>query len=202
MAIHRHSTCRIPGGTTNHPVPVATAAYLGCGIGPGFPTSKGVAVVEDLVGTTCGAVFSGWRKAIDQFEPDVIVLHVGAWEILDRRIGDTDVPFGTAEWDRVTADQIRDTTEILSAGDQTLVWMAAPCYDPIGQGGGPPERADHERTKRWNELLRSEAAKLGVGVMAYDDYTCTGPASDNDLNGEVACRRCPSHGGGWATVWA
>ena len=164
---------------------VASAAFLGCGIGPGFPTSGGEPIVKDLVGTTCGAVFGAWRRAIADFKPDVILLHVGAWELLDRRLGTSDVPFGTAEWDRATAEQIRNTNTVLGTGDAELVWLAAPCFDPVGERGGPPERSERERTARWNELLRQEADAQGITVLPYDEYTCTGPASDNDLNGDV-----------------
>ena len=170
-------------GDTRTPFQVGLATFVGCGIGPGFPTSKGVPVVRDWNGTSCGSVLSTWINAIEQFKPDVVLLHVGAWEVLDRRLGDHDVAFGTPEWDEVTVRQLTDTTDILGASGARVVWMAAPCFEPGGYDGGPPERGDPARTARWNELLRSVGLEKNVDVIAYDKYTCDGPASDNDLGG-------------------
>ncbi len=170
-------------GATQTPFQLGLASFVGCGIGPGFPTSKGVPVARDWDGATCGSVISTWVDAIEQFQPDVVLVHVGAWEILDRRLGDHDVAFGTAEWDEATRQQLSDTTEILGASGVRLVWMAAPCFEPDGYDGGPPERSDPARSARWNELLRDVGLEKDVAVIAYDKYTCDGPASDNDLGG-------------------
>ncbi len=170
-------------GDTRTPFQVGLATFVGCGIGPGFPTSKGVPVERDWNGASCGSVLSTWIDAIEQFKPDVVLLHVGAWEVLDRRLGDHDVAFGTPEWDEVTLRQLSDTTDILGASGVRVVWMAAPCFEPGGYDGGPPERGDPARTARWNELLRSVGLEKNVDVIAYDEYTCDGPASDNDLGG-------------------
>lgn len=170
------------GGNGYERFQVASSTFLGCGIGPGLPVSTGVAVTESLVGERCDEVLDTWRGAMRALDPDHVLVHVGAWEVLDRRVGDEDLAFGTQTWDAATAARLHEVAAALGAGGVPVVWLAAPCFSP-DEELGHPDRDDDERVARWNELLRAEAGRLGQPVLPYDDYTCEGPASDDDLDG-------------------
>lgn len=173
----------LAGGPGYDRFQVASATFVGCGIGPGAPLHFGIAVTFSLLGEACDSVLPTWRDAIVDFDPDIVLVHVGAWEVLDRRIGDRDVGFGTQEWDELTALQIQTVTTALTGEDRSVVWLASPCFVPVGESGGPSERGDRARVDRWNELLRGAASAQGASVVPYDEYTCDGPASDGEVEG-------------------
>lgn len=167
---------------------VASSTFLGCGIGPGLPASDAGPVGRSLAGEACDAVVPTWRQALARFEPDVVLVHVGAWEVLDRWIDDRLVAFGSAEWDRASAARIGEVMDALGDGGRggrrwRVAWVAAPCFAGEGGYGGHPARAEAARVARWNELLRAAAAGRGMAVLPYDRFTCDGPAADDDLGG-------------------
>ncbi len=71
-------------------------AGLGCGITPGLPLDgKRVHPSPD----SCSTWQTDWRNAVDQTAPDLTVIMVGAWEIMDHAVDGRFVRFGTPEWD-------------------------------------------------------------------------------------------------------
>jgi peptidoglycan/LPS O-acetylase OafA/YrhL len=153
-------------------VAVGVDVLLGCGTGPGLPLSVQGLYERDLEGIDCRTATQRFRDAIDRGHPDLVVLHTGAWEVLDHELDGRDIHFGTTEWDDATAAHLRTTLAELQRGEHRLVVLASPCFDPVGEGGGPPERGDDERVARWNELLRSAASDLGVEVLPLDQLFC------------------------------
>jgi hypothetical protein len=145
---------------------------LGCGTGPGVPIVDGRAIDADLTGRSCSEAVQLFRDAIDQTNPDLVVLNTGAWEVLDRRIDGRTVPFGTPEWDATTEAGLRATLTELADGPHRTVVLASPCYEPRGVDGGPDERGDDARVERWNEILRAVAPALGVEVLPLDELFC------------------------------
>ncbi|MEZ5341206.1 MAG: acyltransferase family protein [Acidimicrobiales bacterium] len=151
------------------------SVFLGCGIGPGLPKQGDVVFGRDLDGADCSLVIDAWRDAVGRSEPDLVLIHVGAWEVFDRQIGSETLLFGTPEWDEAVAKQIQLVNRIFSSETTSVAWMAAPCYY---EGDGTkdfPERLEPARTAHWNEILRAEAASDDVIVLDYDRFTCVGP---------------------------
>lgn len=153
-------------------VDLAHAALLGCGTGPGLALSGDHEFEADLVGIDCRTALERFRGAIAERAPDVVVLHTGGWEVLDHRVDGRDVRFGTVAWDEATIRHLRATLTELSVGPHRLVVLASPCFDPVGDSGGPPERGDDARVARWNRLLRSVGTELGVEVLPMDSLFC------------------------------
>jgi hypothetical protein len=160
---------------------IANVAFLACGIGPGLAEADGVVVTYSLLGEACDSVLATWQGAVAEFDPDVVLVHVGAWEVLDRRIDDRGVAFGTAEWDARSAQRIDEVMGALAGDGRRVVWLAAPCFAPGGASRDWPERAEPGRAGRWNQLLRTEAVDHGDTVLPYDDFTCRGPGRGAEL---------------------
>jgi peptidoglycan/LPS O-acetylase OafA/YrhL len=149
-------------------------ATLGCGIGPGQAAVDGRALEPDEINHDCAGVVDEWVDRISADRPEVVLLHVGAWDVLDRDIDGRFVPFGTAEWDTLTLANLRGVLDRLGSEGATVVALTAPCFEPEGAGGGPSQRADTARVDHWNALLRQAASASGAQVIDYGRFLCPG----------------------------
>jgi hypothetical protein len=141
-----------------------------------------VAVEHDLDGESCTTAVDRFVDGIDRYDPDIVVLNVGAWEIFDRLIDGQVVRFGSTAWDDATRENLAVVLERLGAGDRRLVALAAPCFAAgdrsavgiFGQAARDQEivRLDRARVRHWNGLLREAATAAGAEVLPYDDLFC------------------------------
>ncbi len=56
-----------------------------------------------------------WPSELAQFQPDVVVMLVGAWDILDRDVDGHVVKFGSVEYDTSFLHQLDDATNLLAS---------------------------------------------------------------------------------------
>ena len=104
---------------------------LGCGLfgGNEAPDRVGVfAVTDDCDWRTT------WRTELDAFKPDVVVMLVGAWDILDREINGHLVKFGTVEHDAALLHQLDDATALLASRGATVVLLTTPFFNRRAPG--------------------------------------------------------------------
>jgi peptidoglycan/LPS O-acetylase OafA/YrhL len=151
-------------------------ATVGCGIGPGLATSHGRPLASDDINETCLGVVDEWAARVRHDDPDVVLLHVGAWDVLDREIGDRVVAFGTPEWDDLTEANLRSVLERLGSQGAQVVALTSPCFAPTDQVEGGDQRGEPARVTRWNELLRRAADATGATVVDYGGFLCPGGA--------------------------
>lgn len=108
-----------------------------------------------------------WRDAVEQDQPDVAVVLVGRWELMDRRVGSRWMSIGTPEFDADVATSL-DTAVTAAAVTGGQVVLATTPYYRRGSrpdGGTWPED-DPARVDRFNTLLREAAARHpGVAVV-------------------------------------
>ncbi len=152
---------------------VQAFARLGCSISAGDPLDVGsdVGVVQ---GEGCSLWRTEWADAVDQVEPDVTVLMVGAWEVLDRLIDGVEVRFPDPAWFDVVSAGVRESIEIAGANGNLVTLLAVPCMrqtpDAVLQ---TLARTDPERVSAFNEILRREAARSPtVQVLDLDELLC------------------------------
>jgi peptidoglycan/LPS O-acetylase OafA/YrhL len=96
---------------------------------------------------TCADREREWRKDVEQFDPDVVVLQVGAWEIFNRKIDGEWLGFGSGEYNRYFTGVLEDAIETLSSGGATVVLLSSPHF----------ERSDAMSAREWtqNETWRT-----------------------------------------------
>jgi peptidoglycan/LPS O-acetylase OafA/YrhL/lysophospholipase L1-like esterase len=154
-------------------------ARIGCGIGPGLAiVEDGEVVDRDLGGELCSDANGWFYLVVADQDPDIVILHEGAWDVLDRRIGDEEIVFGTERWDEVVRANFAEVLPRLTERGARLYLLAAPCYPPGGEGGGHTIRDDEPRVRRWNELLREVAPTVGAVVLPYDELFCDRPLDE------------------------
>jgi peptidoglycan/LPS O-acetylase OafA/YrhL len=152
--------------------PVPGGSWLGCGLGRGgdrriHPGQVGP--VPEL----CARWAPEWGTTATASQPDLAIVQIGPWEIVDRRLvgDDTWRAFGDPVYDDYFRDEMLEATDLLAAGGATVVWLTSPAVGP-GEAGDEIERrgvaADPRRMARLNELM-IEVVALRPGVAHVID---------------------------------
>jgi peptidoglycan/LPS O-acetylase OafA/YrhL len=127
-----------------------------------------------------------WRGDLEQFQPDVVVVLAGRWEVHDRLIGGQWLHIGEPAFD---ADLKRSLEEAVQVGTSTgalMVLMTSPCFDSGEQGNGQPWPEDSPaRLDQYNAMVREVAAEHPATVQVDDlgSQLCPGGVFTTYFNG-------------------
>jgi peptidoglycan/LPS O-acetylase OafA/YrhL len=147
-------------------VQIRTEATLGCGLTAGTAHSDGH---ELPTNEECSGWPLRWRKTVDEYQPSVAVVLVGAWDVVDHRIDGDILPVGTDAWRVYMTRQLDTATEVLSARGARVVLLTSPCFGQPDSGlGGIPERSDPARLGVMNDLIRTYANGHPARVSLVD----------------------------------
>ncbi len=119
-------------------VSVISRGFDGCGIMEGQSIELG----EGALPASCGHWASNWTETLREFDPDISIMLIGAWEDHDRIVQGKHLVVGTSPWALYFQKQLEEATRILSAGSRKVVLLAPPCYTPARFGkpsGHTPE---------------------------------------------------------------
>ena len=155
-------------------------AVLYCELLP-FPRREGGEVKEPS--DRCADWRGLWGGAVEEYDPDVAVVLLGAWEVFDRRLADGWVEFGSDRHDELLGSELSDLVEVLGSGGATVVLLTVPPNERT-DGVSTPEwtAAERWRTEHLNDLLASVAegaADDGTDVVVVDlaERVCPVPAT-------------------------
>jgi hypothetical protein len=148
-----------------HRMAVIDRGVLGCGL----LTAGGYRYVGEINTTpaSCAAIRARWRGDVDAFDPDVVLLLAGRWEVMDRVDDGRWVHVGDPTYDARLAAQLDDAVRLLSARGAAVGLLTAPYYRRAERldGGLWPEDVP-TRVDRWNLLVRAAVARrLGVAHL-------------------------------------
>lgn len=94
---------------------------------------------------------------------DVALVVLGAWDVFDIRDGDTQIEFGSPDFDRIFSRQLRVGLDALVYAGAHAALLEVSCMRPVDNRGAKvpplPERADDARVDHINTLLRHAAAR-------------------------------------------
>jgi hypothetical protein len=147
-------------------VQIRTEATLGCGLTGGTAHSDG----NDLAtNEECSGWPLRWRKTVDEYQPSVAVVLVGAWDVVDHRMNGDILPVGTEAWVVYMTHQLDTATDVLSARGARVVLLTSPCFGQPDSGlDGIPERSDPARLRALNDVLRTYAKTHAARVSLMD----------------------------------
>jgi peptidoglycan/LPS O-acetylase OafA/YrhL len=131
---------------------------------------------------------SSWARDVETFDPQVVALHVGAWEVFDRRIGGRWVPFGSAESDALLLETLDDVTELATARGARLALLTVPLFERSpGVSATEWTQNEHWRTRHLNDLLRRHAADHPelVSVVELGRWVCPGDRCRDEVDGSA-----------------
>jgi len=147
-------------------VSVTDGGIVGCGV------ALGTAVRSDgqasAIPGSCYHWQATWQATLDRVHPDVALVLLGRWELLDRVLGGQWEHIGEPSFDTYLAQQLDAAIATAGSDGATVVLCTAPYFQGMEAplGGSYPEN-DPARVDRWNQLVR-EAIARHPGVVAFD----------------------------------
>ena len=131
-----------------------------------------------------------WPGELQLFKPDVVMLLVGAWDILDREVDGHLVKFGSVEYDTSFLHQLDDATTLLASTGAKVVVLTTPFFsrpELVGQTGREWPEYDPWRVDRINSLYRDFLANHPGRYRMIDLNKFVSPQGKftDELNGQV-----------------
>jgi hypothetical protein len=132
----------------------------------------------------------GWSADLQQFKPDIVVMLVGAWDILDRDIGGHVVKFGSVEYDTSFLHQLDDASTLLASTGAKVVVLTTPFFsrpELVGQTGRQWPEYDPWRVDRINSLYRDFLASHPgrYELVDLNRFVSPGGKFTDTLDGQV-----------------
>ena len=117
----------------------------------------------------CVGFEKSWAKSATKARADVVLVVIGAWEVLDLKINSFTFVVNTLPADTMFRTQMKRGIDALRATGATVALLEVACMRPVDSKGGPvpalPQRGDDMRTRHLNELMREIAAPENDGVF-------------------------------------
>jgi hypothetical protein len=110
-----------------------------------------------------------WRWGVDHDDPDISVVLLDRWELMDRRLGDVYMHVGDPVFDEYLTVELEFALSIVGSHGAHIVLLTAPYTHRWERpdGGLYPEDTP-ERVDAWNRLLRNVAAKHSGSITVID----------------------------------
>jgi hypothetical protein len=154
----------------------------------------GIAVLPDILitGTPhtnydyCPAWPSIWRKGVDADDPDVSVILLDRWELMDRKLAGAYHHVGEPVFDAYLTGQLDQAVRIAASHGARVVLLTAPyTHRAERPDGGLYPEDDPARVDAWNALLRAEMARQPreVTVLDLNKVVCPGGVFTWSING-------------------
>jgi hypothetical protein len=114
---------------------------------------------------------------MDRFHPDVAVVLVGAWEVLDHVVDGATLRVGTPEYEQYLLGELGRGLDLLESNGQPVVVLTSPCFDEHDPqlGASSSDRNDPDRLAWVNARIRTAvAAHPGVALLDLESVACPG----------------------------
>jgi hypothetical protein len=125
-----------------------------------------------------------WKLSVYAVDPDITLVMVGAWEVLDQRIDGVDYRFPSPQWDSLVRDQFTDAIDIAAITGRPVVVMSVPCMEPSGDDN-TTARTDPARVAAVNGIIADiAAARPSVSVADLGSVLCPDGVPVGEVDGE------------------
>ena len=154
---------------------ITNAGVLGCGVVRGGPYRYFGQQRAAL--RACETWPDQFARHISRVDPDVVLLIVGRWEVMDRVYQGKWTHLGEPAFDRYIESELDRAFRVLSDGDAIVAVATAPYFlrGERPDGGRWPED-NPKRVDRFNQILRRVAARhpRHVAVLDLNERTSRG----------------------------
>ena len=154
---------------------ITNRGVLGCGVVRGSPFRYFGQVRSDP--PPCATWPERWAGHVQQDDPDVVLMIVGRWEVMDRTLRGRWTNVGRPDFDRLLETELERAVSVLTARRAVLAIATAPYFlrGERPDGGRWPED-DPARVDRFNAVLRRVAARHRdtVHVLDLNERTSVG----------------------------
>lgn len=156
---------------------------IGCGIARGGPyRSTGETLTQK---PECETWPARWAHRINHAKPDVALLIIGRWEVVDRVNEGHWTHVGDPAFDNYLGGELRRALDILSSTGAPVVVTTAACSRRGEQPDGSLYPEDEpDRVEAWNTLLRRVVGqRRNVTVLDLYEKLCPGGGYTNKVDG-------------------
>ena len=111
------------------------------------------------VAVPCDTQLIRWKADVDAFQPDVVLLAEGEYEVRDQYVGHGTTNILSPSFDSVERRALDRAVDVLGSTGAPVVLLTAPYYHQFEQEDGEPwPEDDPARVNRYNALLHEVAA--------------------------------------------
>jgi len=147
----------IAGVQSRAGIVLSNQGYIGCGIARGGATSFKAYTQPPA----CLTWPQRWQADVDSFRPDVTLVLLGRWEVLDRVHDGQWMHIGEPTFDAYLKSELELATTVLSSKGGRVAFLTAPCNnhelaDLASPGRLPPD--DAHRVDLFNQMQAQVAA--------------------------------------------
>jgi hypothetical protein len=162
---------------------VQAFAEFGCPITPGMTIDAGSSE-PNSVDADCDGWVGLWPEYARILQPDVVVVMIGAWTVLDHRVDGTDLRFPSVAWRNTVRQAIDDAATAAATSGAPVVFLDVPC---MGPGPATTGRADPDRVAAVNELMRDVAVERDdMSVAPLSSVICPDRNAELTIDGVPA----------------
>lgn len=158
-------------------------SILGCSLFEGERTTRSV---RSDGGAHCAVWRADRDRWIEEYDPDVVTVLSGVWEVYDRIVDGETLDFGSEAHDRWFTEHLEELVEQLGAGGARVVLLSAPCNDrPEDITGESPPENDLDRILHLNDLYARVAERSDGRAVLIDlfEKVCPGGELLTELDG-------------------
>ncbi|MEX1007233.1 MAG: acyltransferase family protein [Acidimicrobiia bacterium] len=139
---------------SNGSVEFRNGGTFGCGMLRGGMIRVGGELIDQQL--ECDDWNQRWVNRIVEFQPNVVVLLTGAWDLLDREIDGRQYSPGSVGFDRYFLSELGEATRLLASQGANIVVLTTPFFSRPELVGGSESFPEYEpwRVDRVNALLR------------------------------------------------
>ncbi len=127
-----------------------------------------------------------WRGDLAQFQPNVVVVLAGRWELSDRMIDGHWLHIGQPAFDSAVKQSLEQAVQVGTSTGALMVLMTSPCFAPNEQPNGQVWPEDTPaRLDAYNAIVRAVAAEHPATVQLddFESQLCPGGAYQESLDG-------------------
>jgi len=127
-----------------------------------------------------------WKGDLAQFDPNVVVVLAGRWEVSDRLIDGHWLHIGQPAFDAAVKQSLEQAVQVGTSSGAVMVLMTSPCFEPIEQDNGQVWPEDTTtRLNAYNAIVRQVAAEHPATVELNDfgAQLCPGGVYQETLDG-------------------
>jgi hypothetical protein len=132
----------------------------------------------------CLAWQTSWPAFNNAVQPDIVVVMIGAWEVLDHRVDGRNLRFPSSEWEALVGTTLGDAADAAGSSGAPVVFLDVACMGGGPDNPGTTSRADPRRVKAVNDVIDDVASsRADVGVAAVSSVVCPDGVAGLETNG-------------------
>src|SRR5262249_42519350 len=167
---------------TTHAAVWDGASVIGCGI-----LTNGTVVdgVRDETRASCAGLVERWRHHIATFDPDLVLVATGVWEMRDQIIDGRVAAPGSPSYDATLQAALDQAIRVFTSRGADVVLLDVPCFGP-SENGNDRVRTDARRRAAIDDAFEALARhNPQVSILRWSAFLCPHGDYEASIDGTV-----------------